>query len=230
MFTFSGLVDHIVTLTSRPDRRDMIVTALNSTIRDLHMRPVSGVSPLGAPIKYAENMVEVEFIPTADVPVLWPIPKPGIFMALSAIRCSLRQVNFMERNPSSLIPLRDDYSAVGVYYKTGAQYAIAGAIPGAPLHIAYYTYLPALSYRSVNDRLVTVIDSEYKLVALPDADPDAPTLALETNWMLARHWAALLEGTLSRVYRALNDLDRSKIAFSSFSEQRAVIQSTEVHE
>lgn len=230
MFTFSGLVDHVVQLTSRPDRRDMIVTALNSTIRDLHMRPVSGVSPLGAPIRYAENMVEVEFIATSDVPLLWPIPKPGIFMALSAMRCALRQVNFMERNPSSLIPLQRDFAAVGIYYKTGAQYAIAGAIPGAPLHIAYYTYLPALSYKPVADRLVQVIDSEYRLVALPDAEPDAPTLAAETNWMLARHWSALLEGTLSRVYRALNDLDRSKIAFSAFTEQRAVIQSTEVHE
>jgi hypothetical protein len=231
MFTFSGLVDHIVQLTSRPDRRDLIVTALNSTIRDMHIRPAGAGSPMGSPVKYYENMVEVEFTPVAGVsPVLWPIPKPGIFMALSAMRCSIRQVNFRERSPSSLIPLERDYAAQGIYYKTGAQYAIAGAIPGVPLHIAYFTYLPALAYIAPADRLVQVIDSEYRLVALPDTEPDVPTLTLETNWLLARHWSALLEGTVSRVYRALNDLDRAKIAYSAFSSLQAAIQSTEAHE
>lgn len=229
MHTFSTLVDHIVQLTSRYDRRELISQSINSTIRDMHLRSPSAISPLGAPIRYSENLIEVEFDPGSMNPVLWSIPRPQIFMDIAAARCSVRNRIYEKRSPQSLRDMHKEFSTFGVYYRTGNKLAFLSDGAYYPIQIAYFIYLPTLAYLSIADREVEIVDGEFVKVS----DGTAPTQVQydkETNWMLARHSSALLEGAVSRVYRALNDLDRSKIAYSAFNAMQIAVQATESHE
>lgn len=226
MATFSELVDSLVSELHRPDRLASIAQAVNATIRELHF---ATKETGGHPLKYLDNLQELTLQPTQAATV-WDLPSPSTFCAIEAIRCTARGINLAEVRPSQLESAVLSPRFRASYYRSGQSLAMSNLIPGSKLLIAYYTYLPALTYYPVSSRgIVSVPGPELRYVTTNPAgeSPNANQLAAETNWMIDRHEQVIRAGVLARHYNAINDLDRAARHFSAYDSARISMQRAE---
>ena len=225
-WTFSSLVDSLIIELQRPDKRDLITSSLNGAIRDLHLRPADRAG--AAPVRYAENMVELQVTLTPPAPFLWQIPSPATFMGIEAMKFTGTNDFLSERRPSTMRNLATDFTAKARYYRSGSYYAFDGVWESQQLDIAYYTYLPRLFY--IDPALRTIVWDASQGMFVREIDMLPPTevqLAKETNWALERHAETLRAGVKAKVNLATNNLEVGKIHYSAFESGRAGVQSAE---
>lgn len=229
MKTFSEFVDSMVVETMRPDRIITIAEALNATIREIHFNSANG--PYTGPVRFSENLVEDTFTASGEAPYVWPIPNHQNFMDISAIMDTRSRKAVAYRTPGTLQPRGTDFTPAGSWYRSGPTIVFDNIRVGVPLAIAYYTYLPRLTYFPVGSRVIqeNLDTGEYELVA-GGGVPTEEQIAKESNWMIQRHLSALRQGILAKLYIQLNDLERGRLAYSAFETAKSGIQIVEATE
>lgn len=225
MHTFSSLVDSVVALTSRPDKRDTIALFANTVIRDMHRRP--GNSDSTNSVIFAENLVE-DVIDVSAVPFVWQIPGVANFMQVHAVKPVASNESFVERTPASLqSDFMKDFTGNNFYYRSGSSLVFSGlhVFVGNQLRIAYVQYLPSLSYIAPAQRKVTAVDGEYVLIA--GGTPPESDLKKETNWMLARHPYLIVDGIMAKFYTLVGNEAAGRQNYSNFTAALAQMQLSE---
>lgn len=220
MASFSQIIDAVITETFKPDRKPVLVSGLNQTIRELHSSDVS------TPIGYADNLVEASLIADSETGYTFQIPSPMFFQKIEAVFYWASARYATMRSPSSLRAMVDligggEYG----YYRTGNSIAFEnyGGL-NAEISLAWFEYLPGLAYYKPADRPAWFdYDTQtWKYHANYDIN-DATrqqALNLSTNWMCFRHTETLKEGARAKLYKSLGDEVRMRTAYSAFEKAR----------
>lgn len=213
--TFSALIDSIIVELVRPDQIDNCVSWLNQTIRECHFRPTSNQQ-----VFYDENRTETETLVASANPFLWPIPSVTRFQMMEAVYSNNVGIYIPAKNPR--IALREatgPYDSY-FYYRTGAQYAVAGVAVDDTIQMSYFQYPRMLAYRAnVADRHCTFDPDSDMYYDITSGSPVASTdvqLEVETNWLLQRWDTVLAEGLRAKAYKRLGDDLRTRLSYSAF--------------
>ncbi len=221
---FSELVDEVLLSSSRgTSRRTDVIRYANATIRELQARA-----------HFSRDLVEDQL--TADAsPYLWTRPR---FLYL------LRTVYYpaVDYWPKFLPPgkVQRDAPNSWYYYTTPTQIVFSGVAVGDQINVAYYQYLPRLSYYdasgpvrpAVYDEVTdtwTYLQNGSYVSTLGSTTLDDAARALVTNWVLD-HWReGVVEGTFAKFFKLVGD-DRAAASFAVFNQIKKDILSMESYD
>jgi len=234
MTTFSQLLDEMVLETKRPDLLNEMARYLNQTIREVHFEPGRGNVVL-----YGENRIEDQITTTAETGEIWPIPNPGTFQAIEAVRYPTTYLGRMEyvpeRTPGPNLSSEEFY-----FYRSGSAFVFGGNYGyggvGAFIQISWFEYPRSLKYKLSADREATYDEESgvwtYQTVNSVDYDstPELQAVArsLNSNWLLMRWADVLREGLRAKVYKRLSDETRQRTSYSLYQQLRQGLFTSEV--
>lgn len=232
MTTFSQLIDEVIVETLRPDLKSVIVSYGNSTIRELHMQKETG-----AAIHFKSNILEDQLVPDVDDGFVWDIPQVQRFQGVEAVFYPNLGKYAVERYPSSLHVFDGEVNSDYKWYRSGPSLVFMGYGGSAePINVAYMLYPRRLVYYAAtgSTRLVTWDEENqvYTFDASIAGDDQAQTDALEknTNWLLERWHDLVRQGVIAKVWARVGNVDRAKLAYSLFENQRELLYSSETFE
>lgn len=226
MFTFSQMVDAMVSETKRPDLVSEIARYVNQTIRELHF---SG--DRNAVIFYEENYREATITATSETNQTWDIPDPTIFQKMAAVRYS----DVFDRNGDVIwakptTPGRHLNQLDYFFYRAGGSFAFAG-YGGINSHIdlSWYEFPKSLTFKSVAARPAS-FDIETGWTYADGINTDelkAAAQLLTTNWLLMRWNDVVAEGVRAKVYKRLSDTERARTCYSMYGSLRQGLWTSE---
>lgn len=221
--TFSSLVDICLERVSRPDRLADIISYARMTIRE--------IQTLGM---FQQDVVEDQISGVTADPYVWETPArframltvqyPGVIDEQGKpIYSKYREIGKGQ--------LRHDY----YYYRSGDSHVFVGhgGIGGASvaINIAYTEFCRTFRYVADSSARPAIYDGETETWIYAAAyDIDAATRLtareLVSNWVLFNWFDTVLEGTMAKLYKLVND-ERSGATFSFFERAKRMIQSGE---
>lgn len=219
MTTFSALVDSIVNERKRPDMIVPIASYVNATVRELHTR-----SNTGDPIRYDNNRVETELTLAGTAPFMWAIPNITRFAQIEAVYNDTQGWYLPEKTPSrnhagkAFEPWENRY-----WYRSGTDIIFSGVQEGDNIKLSYHTYLRSLAYKSVADRIVIFNMENETYLRADDSAPTEDELNAETHWALQRWASVIAEGTRSKLFRNLGDVERARFSYSAYEQARTAM-------
>jgi len=220
--TFNACVDEVVAESGRPDKRSLIADYVNTSIRECQ-----GLA------FFSSDLEEESVTPTAD-PHIWD--KPNLFYKLKTVKYANGEYPDFIQPGKGLID-KDYY-----YYGTGNSIAYFGCGSSSTdtISLAYYQYLQRLRYRNPGQRPaiwnIDLLAWEYYdltgigLLNYTLSANQETARNLVTNWLLFRHFDLIKEGALAKIFKNINDLQRSSMAFSLFSSLKVNLLNMEAHE
>lgn len=221
--TFSAAVDACLSRGARPDRLNDIISYMRMTIRE--------IQSLG---QFQQDVVEDQLSGVTVDPYIWVTP--------AAFR-SMLTVSYPHLVDEQGKPIYAKYKELGkgqlredyYYYRSGDSHVFVGhggrVGDNAAINIAYLEYSRSFQYfNNVSQRPATYDDAtaSWAYNAAYDVDDTTREAArrLVTNWVLFNWYDVVLEGTLAKVYKLVDD-SRAAATFSFFERQKRVIQSGE---
>lgn len=230
MTTFSQAVDDLVSETSRPDMKDMIVQYLNQTIRELHIDPQTKL-PIGFTSNLDEDEVAIDV--ETDEAFIWDIPNSNRFQMLESAYYPYVDEYAMERRPSTAFLFASEANSEYYYYRTGANQIAFSGHGGTEdtVKLAWFVYPKRLTYYTVANRPATwnvaAETFSYHTDYNATAEDQLEALSLTTNWMLQRYEDLLLNGTRAKIWARIGEEARGKLAYSMYEGSRGGLISTE---
>lgn len=229
MFTFSQLVDDLVTETRRPDLQVDIARYLNQTIREVHFDPSSN-----AAILYPENFAETLLTAVNESGENWDIPNPTRFQAIAGVKYPT--VFDSDNNPvwaRSTMPGRHLNQIDYYFYRVGSTFVFSGygGVDGT-IAIGYYEYPRALSYLAAAARPATYTEESGWAYAAGIDTPELQEAARLTvsNWLLLRWNQVIAEGLRAKVYKRTSDTERARTSYSLYTSLRRGLYTSETGE
>lgn len=226
MFTFSQMVDECVRESMRGDLRPAMVNALNQTIREAHFDS-------DLPVGFGANLVELTLTANVEMGFTYALPRPRQFMMMEAVWYRVYSRYATARNPGTikLFVSSVDGAEYG-YYRTADSFAFDNyGGNGAMIDLAWYEYLPRLQYYAADARPATWNENteQFDYLAAYDIDDDTreDALRLSTNWMIYRHFDAIMEGLRSKIFKRMGDIERAKLYYSSAESAKKLLTSAE---
>lgn len=230
MTTFSQLVDALVFEHLRPDLRAAIASYVNLTIRELHQDKQTGGT-----ILYTDNLLEDQVVADAAEGFQWDIPTPHLFQKIAAVRFDTfgtdKNAFAQERTPANLFVENrfDRY----FYRSGGALTFINYGGEDAVITLAWFQFPPQLTYYATAARPAVwnpatqayTYSTDYNTT--DEAKAEARTLS--TNWILQRWEELVMQGARAKIFSRVGDVERSRLAFSSFDSLRPGIVATETY-
>lgn len=208
--TFSAMVDEVVARSHRKDRINDIVSYSRATMRECHVLA-----------QFTQSMTETQLVATAS-PHIWTRPLTLRNILICKYPYFDRQgkpVYATEKRPDT-IGVNDKY----FFYLSGNSFVFSGIELGDSISLAYFTYFAKLKYYAVVADRPATFDDETNLWSYLDAWDDNDTLKEEardkvTNWLLFHWYDLVVEGTLAKLYKAVND-ERSRATFALYKSQQ----------
>lgn len=231
--TISQLGDEAIARSRRFDRRTNIEAMVNATIRECHASPQKE----GQAILYDKNLVEVSVAidVASTIPFIWT--PPNTMQKLMTVRYpSVFDSENEPIFPDFIRPGRRQRNEDSYYYRVGNQYAFKGhGGTSENIEVAYYNFPTRLQYhQTVADRPAFYDEADgwtYQNVGGVDYDLDDTNRALGeslvSNWLIFDWYETVLEGVISKLYKAAGDRDRSVTHFSAFGTMRGTLMTTE---
>lgn len=191
--TFSAAVDDTVARGGRPDRRTDVVSYVRQTLRECQVMAF-----------FSRDFTEDQIVSNAT-PFLWDVPQE--FRQMRTVRYQMfdqrGQFIYPEEGPPGRLQREKTY-----YYYRGVDYFVfAGVSNGTNIDLAYYSYFKKLPYYEVGAR-PAVFSLETNawtyLSATTDAEKEAAR-ALVSNWILFDWYDLILEGSLAKLYKTVQD-------------------------
>lgn len=226
MFTFSQLVDDMVSETKRPDLVSEIARYVNQTIREVHFDPQRN----GA-IFFDENFKEEQVVATSESQQVWNIENPTTFQKMAAVGYPTQ----WDRDHSPIwatetSPGRHLNSLQYFYYRTGNSFVFSGyGAVGSRINLGWYEYPRSLKYKLPAARPATY-DAEDGWTYAPGVNtPEMQEAAqiLVTNWLLMRWNEVIAEGVRAKLYKRISDTDRSRTSYSLYQSLRQGLVTSE---
>lgn len=217
--TFSALVDEVQTRSQRKDRTNDIVAYARSTIRECQVLAF-----------FEQDMLEDQLTVTA-LPFLWTVPL-NLRTLLAASPNAVLDRRGKKKWFKNIPPGQKIVDVEFYLYRSGDSYVFTGTDleNASKIDIAYFTYTRKFVYYAVADRPATY-DPETELWtyhATYDVSDAKRTEArnLVTNWLVFRWYDLILEGTLAKLFKVIND-ERSKSTFALYKQMQKDLQSGE---
>lgn len=218
-YTFSSVVDEVVSRTGRGDRLQNIADYVNNTI--------SETSTLEF---FRKDLVEDQIEPDGSDPFYWEYPFN--FRMLLAVRGS--DGLFLRAFKPGPMQQGEDAQVRGFWYQAGNYVAFGGRYIAqwSTLDLAYYTYPARLAYyaeaaRPARFDLETL--SWTYLTAVTDEEKETAR-GLVTNWMIYGTWYDMvIEGTLAKLWKNLKD-DRAVPTYSNYKQMQTSLRNNEPHD
>lgn len=226
MYTFSQMVDEMVSETKRPDLVSEISRYVNQTIREVHFTP-----DRNAALNFEENFREQQVNCTVESGQTWAIANPTIFQAMQGVLYpdvfdrNGRQVWADHTTPGRHLASLDHF-----YYRVGGTFTFAGyGGVGAVIALAYYEFPNGLKYKTEAQRPAWY-DVESGWSYAPGVDtPELQEAArdLVTNWLLTRWSDVISEGARAKLYKRLSDTERARTCYSLYGSLRQGLWTSE---
>lgn len=222
MTTYSQLVDDIVKELVRPDMKVAVASYTNQTIRELHFKPNQN-----SPIQYDANREEDVLAIDTDTSWSWPLPSATRLQSIESVYLDDLGIYVPERNPR--IALRPSYEPFAeVYrYRSGPVLVLSGVSAGWTGKVSYFMFVRSLGYLPVANRVIVYNAATDTYVLVAGGTPTQEQLDTETNWMLQRWPETVKEGVRAKVWKRIGDVDRSRLAYSSFESSRESVWNSE---
>lgn len=226
MTTFSQCVDDVVVEMMRPDLLVASISYANQTLRELHFKPNPGGQPV--PVHYDANRFEDEIAVNTVEPFLWTIPAVNAFQSLETAYSPELGIYIKPKNPRiSKAPSFEPYANV-FWYRTGPSVAFAGLPNGSNLQLSWFEYVRSMGYIALANRVVTFDPLTQTYSKVGGGTPSEAEMLLETNWMLQRWGESVVkEGIRAKMFKRIGDMDRGRMAYSSFESGRAGLWAAE---
>lgn len=221
MFTFSQLVDDLVSETRRPDMITDIGRFVNQTIRELHFS-----SDRNAATVYRDNFRELQLVAPAESGFTWTQPAPELFQKMACVqypdvRNSLGEVQWAKCvTPGPHVRQYDCY-----YYQVGQTYVFSGyGGLNARINLGYFEFPRSLVYEPPGECRPAEFDPEKGWAYNPAGgwnESDClkeQARELTTNWLLMRWHDVVAEGVRAKIYKRLSDEGRQRTSYSLFKQ------------
>lgn len=220
MFTFSQMVDELVSEVKRPDLTSEIARYLNQTIREVHFDPGTNAVQF-----FKRNARELTLTTTAENAHVWNIPNPTHFQKLAAVQFPGQ----FDRNGESIwadetLPGRHLNGKSHFYYQAGGSFVFSGmGGVGSSINLFYFAFPASLPYFAIPEsRPMHYSDLGAKVYA-PEwihdhARDDADALC--TNWIIEGWRDVISEGVRAKVYKRVSDTERARTCYSLYAQLR----------
>lgn len=229
MFTFSQLVDDMVSETKRPDLVSEIARYVNQTARECHFSP-----DRNAAILYQENFQEELVTTAAESGETWEIPSPTRFQKMAAVRYP--NVYDQDGNPvwaKETTPGRHLNDLDHFFYRVGSTFVFSGyGGLGATIALGWYEFPQSLTYKSAAARPASY-DPESGWTyadAVNTPELEAAARLVTTNWLLMRWSDVISEGVRAKIYKRLSDTERARTSYSMYGSLRQGLWTSETAE
>lgn len=226
MFTFSQLVDEMVSETKRPDLISEIARYVNQTVREVHFDPTRG----GA-IFYDDNFREAQVTATSDSTQTWEIESPTTFQKMAAVgfpnqwNRDGQAIWAVETTPGRHLNAIENY-----YYRSGNTFVFAGfGSPGSKINLGWYEFPRSLKYKQPAARPASYDPEEGWTYAAGVDTPELQEAArlVTTNWLLLRWSDIMAEGIRAKLYKRLSDTERARTSYSLYQSLRQGLWTSE---
>lgn len=206
---FSEAVDDVARRSRRFSQLADIGDYLNATVRECARLSL-----------FSHDLVEDTLVVDA-VPFVWQRPLNLIGM---------RAVKYADGSyPDFLRPGRILTDRQRYFYSASTYFVFAGAESGSSISVAYYTYPKRLQYYAIAERPATFdFFTEEWTYLTPPADEAAELIAQAkvSNWLLLRHYEAMKEGTLAKLFKSVGD-ERAGSTFALYKSMQGDIKTAE---
>lgn len=227
MTTLSQLVDEIVEETRRPALRQQISTFVNEVIQELHLHPDHA-----AAVKFDENLVEALLTATESTGYFYTLPQPRLFQDVEAVWYQTLGLAARRLKPSTVHKFRNRPDGDSYYYRSGPTICFNGyGGTGAQIQLAYYQKPRRLKYYAAGDRPCSWDEEteSYSYATAYDSTSELQAQAEElcSNWILMRWKEVVKQGVVAKLFTRAGDLDRAKLAYSSYRTNWPILIATE---
>lgn len=221
--TFSSLIDTCLARANRFDRLNDIISYARLTVRE--------IQSLG---QFQQDVIEDQISGVTVDPYVWLTP--AAFRAMLSVQYN--NISDEQGNPIYAKykelgkgQLREEY----YYYRSGDSHVFVGhdgRSGGAiAINIAYLEYSRSFQYFATQATRPAIYDDVtetwiYEASYDLDATTRETARRLVSNWVLFNWFDVIIEGTLAKVYKLVDD-SRAGASFSFFERQKRVIQSGE---
>jgi hypothetical protein len=227
MFTFSQMVDEIVSEVKRPDLTSEIARYVNQTIRECHFS-----TDRQAAVFFRDNFNEL--LLTADVEdgFSWAMPNPTTFQKMAGVKYPGRYD--MSGNPqwaTETTPGRHLNGMTNYFYQVGQEFVFSG-YGGVDAYIAlgYFAFPASLKYYTEANRPAEYdpVDGwTYHASVITPEDQEAARLVV-TNWLLMRWSDVVSEGVRAKLFKRVSDTERARNCYSLYGQLRQGLITSEV--
>jgi hypothetical protein len=227
MFTFSQMVDEIVSEVKRPDLTSEIARYVNQTIRECHFS-----TDRQAAVFFSDNFNEVLLTADVEEGFSWTVPNPTIFQKMVGVKFPMQ----FDRNGDAIwaegtTPGRHLNGLTNFFYQVGSEFVFSGyGGVNATIALGYYAFPSSLKYYSEANRPASY-DVEagwsYNDAIITDEDKEAARLVV-TNWLLMRWSDVISEGVRAKLFKRVSDTERARNCYSLYGQLRQGLITSEV--
>jgi hypothetical protein len=229
MYTFSQLVDEMVSETKRPDLVTEIGRYVNQTIREVHF-----TEDRGGAVFYHDNFREELLVANVESGMTWQIPEPTQFQKLQVVRfMSVYDDDGRPKFAHLVRPSRRMNDFCEFYYQSGNIFVFSGyGGLNSAIALGWYEFPRGLVYKSEANRPAS-FDIELGWSYADGINTDelqAAARELTTNWLLMRWPDVISEGVRAKVFKRLSDDVRARTSYSLYQSLRHGLWTSEVSE
>lgn len=227
MFTFSQMVDDIVSEVKRPDLTSEIARYVNQTIRECHFS-----TDRQAAIFYRDNFNEVLLTATAEEGFSWTLPNPTTFQQMAGVKYPGQfDIGGNEIWAEATTPGRHLNGKTNFFYQVGSEFVFSGygGLNGI-IALGYFAFPSSLKYYTEANRPAwyDVEDGwSYNDAIVSDEDKEAARLVV-TNWLLMRWSDVVSEGVRAKLFKRVSDTERARNCYSLYGQLRQGLMTSEV--
>lgn len=229
MFTFSQMVDEMVSEVRRPDLTSEIGRYVNQTIRECHF-----TTDRQAAVFFKENFNESLVTATAESGEVWEVPNPTTFQKMAGVKF----ISELDSDGNGIwatptVPGRHLNQLDHYYYQVGGSFVFSGyGGIGGEIALGYFLFPASLKYKAAAVRPASY-DSEsgwsYHEDIITDEDKEDARL-ISTNWLLMRWSDVISEGVRAKTYKRVSDTERARNSYSLYGQLRQGLITSEVAE
>lgn len=218
-FTFSQMVDGMVSELKRPDLSSEIATYVNQTVREMHF-----TEDRNAALFFRENFNELLLTSNLESGLVWEIPSPTVFQKLTGVQ----YLNVFDDDgqpvwPRETTPGRHLQGMTQFFYRVGSTYVFSGyGGLNSQIALGWYEFPRSLKYKTVAARPASFdIESGWTYdpsITTPEQQEAARILS--TNWIIQRWNDVVEEGVRAKVYKRVGDTERARTCYSLYQSLR----------
>lgn len=227
MFTFSQMVDEMISEVKRPDLASEIARYVNQTIRECHFS-----TDRQAAIFFKDNFNESLLTATNEEAETWTVPNPTTFQKMAGVKY-LGQCDYNGDAvwATETVPGRHLNQLCHFFYQVGGSFVFSGyGGVGAQIAIGYFTFPASLKYKAAAARPANY-DPEsgwtYNEAIVTDEDKEAARLVC-TNWLLMRWSDVVSEGVRAKLFKRVSDTERARNCYSLYGQLRQGLITSEM--